>query len=98
MIKKLKAFFLILLIALTNGQSVYAANEFDATFFSLNDINYYDAGAEECYFGNGTALLGGDNPEKIWNYLKGKGFTDEAIAGILGNAQQESSVNPKKYE
>lgn len=96
--KKLKSFFLVFLIALTNGQSVYAANEFDSIFFNLNDITYYDAGAEDCVSGNGTVLAGNDNAEKIWNYFIGKGFSDEAAAGILGNLKQESGFNPKLTE
>jgi hypothetical protein len=31
---------------------------------------------------------------QIWNFLKGKGLSDGAIAGIMGNLQQESSLNP----
>ena len=35
--------------------------------------------------------LQGSNPkEAIWGYLLGKGFSDEAAAGIMGNWQQES--------
>lgn len=31
---------------------------------------------------------------EVATYLKGYGYTNEAIAGILGNMQQESSMNP----
>jgi hypothetical protein len=98
--KKLKSFFLIFLIALTNGQSVYAANEFDATFFSLNDINYYDAGAEECISSSGTTLVGSDNIEKVWNFFKSKGLPDTGVAGLIGGKWGETggSINPKAIE
>lgn len=40
------------------------------------------------------------NSARIWDFLKSKGFSDSAAAGVLGNIQQESSfntgaVNPK---
>lgn len=35
------------------------------------------------------------NKQQIWSFLKGKGLTDEAAAGIMGNMEQESSFNPK---
>lgn len=43
------------------------------------------------------ALTGGSNKEKVWNFLKGQGFSDAAAAGVMGNLMQESSteINPK---
>lgn len=40
------------------------------------------------------ALVGSTNEQKIWNFLKGKGLKDEAIAGIMGNLYAESALNP----
>ena len=42
---------------------------------------------------------GGTNAEKVWNFFKskkydGKELSDYAVAGIMGNAQQESGFNP----
>lgn len=34
------------------------------------------------------------NKIQIWNYLKGKGLTDAAAAGIMGNMSQESGFMP----
>ena len=44
-------------------------------------------------------LVGSTRAEKIWNYIAGLGISGlsdrpEAIAGILGNMQQESGLNP----
>ena len=39
-------------------------------------------------------LQGADNPEKIWNYLVGKGLSNQCAAGIMGNMQQESGFDP----
>lgn len=33
---------------------------------------------------------GGSTQAQVWNFLKGKGLSDSAIAGIMGNLQQES--------
>lgn len=35
-------------------------------------------------------LTGSDNAEKVWNYFKSKGFSDEQTAGIMGNLAHES--------
>ena len=34
----------------------------------------------------------------IWNYLKDKGWTSTAIAGVLGNFEQESGMNPNRHQ
>lgn len=39
-------------------------------------------------------VVGEDNAAKIWNYLKTQGFTDEQVAGIMGNFQRESGFEP----
>lgn len=40
----------------------------------------------------------GDTPKAVWDYLKTNGFSDAAAAGILGNMQQESGVDPTKIQ
>lgn len=44
------------------------------------------------------ALIGLTNAEKIWNFLKEKGFNNFACAGILGNFDCESGLNPKNLQ
>ena len=39
-----------------------------------------------------------DNTLTIWNYLKGKGLNDYAIAGLMGNLYAESSLNPRNLQ
>lgn len=34
------------------------------------------------------------NAEYIWSWLLGRGWTPSAIAGVLGNMQTESTINP----
>lgn len=41
--------------------------------------------------GSGTGTLqGSDNAQKVWNYFKEKGYSDEQVAGIMGNLAWES--------
>lgn len=45
--------------------------------------------------GHTSAILSGDdNAEQIWNFFKQQGFSDEGTAGILGNLQLESNLDP----
>lgn len=43
-------------------------------------------------------LKGKTNAEKIWNYLKGKGLNDFGAAGLLGNLNAESALNPRNLQ
>ncbi len=69
-----------------------------------NDIIYYGEGstcgtsqstASGDGGGCGSQTDGQANEKQIWNYLKSKGLTDEAAAGILGNAFKESNYMPQ---
>lgn len=35
------------------------------------------------------------NAQYIWNYLQNEGWTLNAVCGMLGNMQSESSINPR---
>lgn len=39
-----------------------------------------------------------NNARYIWNYLGGNGWTMQAVAGMLGNMQTESTINPGIWE
>lgn len=47
-----------------------------------------------CTASGSTTLTGSDNEEKVWNYFKGKGVDDIHTAAVIGNLEQESSLNP----
>jgi hypothetical protein len=52
-------------------------------------------GGDGTYTGGGApSVSGSTNAEKIWNFFSGKGMSSGAIAGIMGNLQQESGLNP----
>ena len=59
----------------------------------LNKVKSKFGMAKRSLFGRGE-----DVGEHIWNYLSSKGLGSLAIAGIMGNMQQESSFNPKIME
>ncbi|MED3634590.1 phage tail tip lysozyme [Bacillus thuringiensis] len=40
----------------------------------------------------------GDNFNKVWKFFKDLGFSDEATAGIMGNLQQESQMDPRAIQ
>lgn len=44
------------------------------------------------------SLVGTTNEQKIWNFLKSKGLNDYGVAGLLGNIEAESGLNPKNLE
>lgn len=59
---------------------------------------YYVTGQNSATTVSGGGLAkGSDTAEKIWNYFRSAGFTEEATAGILGNAERESSLNPGSH-
>lgn len=58
---------------------------------SLQAFLYRNAGDHELYLNLGTADI-------IWNDLKKRGWTETAIAGLLGNFQQESGICPTQEE
>jgi lysophospholipase L1-like esterase len=51
-----------------------------------------------CPSGAPSCLVGGDNREKIWHYLIGRGLTPPQAAGIIGNLSVESSFDPFNQE
>lgn len=38
------------------------------------------------------------NATYIWNYLRNQGWTMNAVAGMLGNMQSESAINPGRWQ
>lgn len=44
--------------------------------------------------GGPSSVVGGDIEEKVWNYLRGAGLTEEQTAGVMGNIERESGFNP----
>lgn len=46
----------------------------------------------------GKGEVTGTGKQRVWNFLKAKGFSNEAAAAIMGNLQQESGIDPTKKQ
>jgi hypothetical protein len=82
----------ITLVSLFAPLNAHATATYDESFFSKNDILFYDPTDTTCSStgGSPTQLSGSDNRQKIWNYLTGRGLSPEQTAGIMGNIATES--------
>ncbi len=99
-------FFIALILF---GSLPSSASAMDIPFFQSNDILYYDGssgtgcntvGANYSTNLDLPGLSGGDNAEKVWNFLTGQegGLSPEQAAGIMGNIKQESNFEPDVEE
>lgn len=74
----------------------------DLYFYSSNDILFYDPDASCGVSKDGmtgtVALRGNTIQEKVWNFLRDKGLSNEQTAGVMGNIQAESAFNPDAIE
>lgn len=98
-----KAFYSVLVfvaavsvITVTETSLTHAATKCDTTFYSTNDILYYNP-CTACSTDT-SQLLGGTNEEKIFKWFISKGFNAAQASGVLGNMQSESSFNPFRME
>lgn len=90
------------------GSLPLPSSAMDIPFFQSNNILYYDGssgtgcstvGASYSTRLSVPSLSGGDNAEKVWNYLTGDaGLTPEQAAGIMGNIKQEANFEPDLEE
>ena len=64
----------------------------------VGSINGIQSASGVNTLGTSTTLKGNSVAEQIWNYLKSKGYSDIAAAGIMGNIAQECSYDPSKVE
>lgn len=71
-----------------------------SSFYSANDIMFYDENfvTASCGGIGDVSLAGNDNIEKAFNYFVAKGLTPEQSAGILGNLEQESGLDPTIHQ
>lgn len=98
--------YLILIAAVLFGSLPLPVSAMDIPFFQGNDIFYYDGPGGACSTvgvsystrNDLPSLSGADNAEKIWNFLKSEGLSDEQAAGIMGNLKQESNYDPAAVE
>ena len=65
--------------------------DFDVDDFEDNSNNKEKMDYDDIFETDGTSF---GNAKVIWNFLKYKGLSDAAVAGVLGNIQAESNFNP----
>ncbi|MGM0210175.1 phage tail spike protein [Enterococcus sp. AZ112] len=94
-------------IALAGGQQYHLGNDFYFVGKDSSSTIYVDKiilKGQELIPGSGTGGGGGTPPElstekeknawAVWQFLKSKGYSEQATAGILGNMEQESGIMP----
>ena len=89
----------ILAVLLVFSTPVAALTEAQLDMFNRNGIYYYNPAGNNCatsYSGD-INVYGDTMAEKIWTGLTSF-LTDEQAAGIMGNMQAESSLNPLAHE
>lgn len=82
---------------LTNTVPVPTGYEsYKITQYTNVNVHYLGADGKELSWSGAVGDVNVDPSEvtdTVWTYMKKKGWTDFAIAGLLGNMQQESSFN-----
>lgn len=104
--KRFGLFIVALLILISHvalsSTSVGAQAKYDASFYSSNNILFYDPRDTTCGSAaggtTGTILSGDSIEEQVWNFLITKGLTAEQAAGVMGNISHESGFNPAAIE
>lgn len=81
--------------ALMGGDYEEAKNKYLSSLTSNSSSDNTDSSSSDLSAAN---IEGSDVATKAWNYFRSQGYSDAAIAGILGNGQQESGLNPKAGE
>ncbi len=68
-------------------------------FYNSNGIYYYNPNGNDCLpsYNGDINVYGNTIPEKLWTGLTSF-LTDEQAAGIMGNMEHESSLNPLRHE
>jgi hypothetical protein len=97
-IKKIPLFLATLMVVsfFASMRTTYAND----VFYSGNNIYYYDENAQTCSVSSNSVstLRGTDNREKIYNYLKDKGLTNEQAVGVAANISHEGGYSPTRQE
>ena len=67
-----------------------------ASIFNGRDVDLFASSSGAASATGGSVDISGmsDVKQAVWKFFTGKGYTPEATAGIMGNFQQESTINP----
>ena len=95
----LKSTILMIIAAVLISEPAFAALPDDDVLdmFDSSGIYYYNPnGSDDLCGSSSTKLTGNTIEEKIWNFYIDNGFNDAQAAGILGNAKQETGLEPTR--
>src|SRR3954452_15469934 len=88
-------FAAVLLLVPASQAFAQALNQDDANSIYDDTVWYQPNAGDNSGSCSGVSVSGSDNEQKTWNYLKGKGLSDQQVAGIMGNIEVESAFNPQ---
>jgi murein DD-endopeptidase MepM/ murein hydrolase activator NlpD len=93
------SFYAVLVLAISAvapGVSLALDTEQRRIFDS--NVLYFDheGTARQCR--TGGTLSGSNNAERIWNFFTGRGLHPPQVAGLMGNFQAESGLNPRRVQ
>ncbi|MEO7364547.1 MAG: phage tail tip lysozyme [Candidatus Saccharimonadales bacterium] len=91
--------FITLLIAtvLIMPATVSALSQEQINLFR-SGVSYYDINATADTCNSGSVLVGSNFGEQIFTYLVSKGLSPVQAAGVMGNLQAESGLNPARVQ
>ncbi|MDB5183735.1 MAG: exported protein of unknown function [Candidatus Saccharibacteria bacterium] len=94
MIRRLLSYMFVTIIVLSQLVNVVEAKGFDENFFSNNSILFYDPTCPSETSDGIMTLTGKNNLENILQFFMKKGLTLAQAAGIAGNFEVESGLDP----
>ena len=73
-------------------------NDFSSLTSTGTDNSGADSSASSGSDASAANIKGSNVAEKVWNFFTSNGYSPEATAGIMGNFQQESGMNPASIQ
>ncbi len=75
----------------------YLLYVYDGTDYGVTELDSSIFNPDE-FISVGTFLYGDTIEDKVWFFLKSYGYSDEAVAGVMGNIYQECRFDPNLVE
>lgn len=91
-----RAIFLSIIAVIYGAStSVFAIADTNQFYNEVGNYYYDPSGTGQTACGTDSgSLVGAENLEKIFNYMRGKGLTDVEAAAVIGNVDTESGGDP----
>ena len=98
---RVSAFAVLIVFQLTLVAPVFALDQFDTDAINFGWSQWEPGGRIQCNKDpevDVSTLVGSDDAERVFNYLVGKGLPPFQAAGIMGNMQAESGIQPQRLQ